>query len=82
MDYDAWNLESPLEFKKILLKNFIEKTVKYAEDHIKFRQSQIINEEISELEKKNLRMLKWISYIEFQKHTLAELDSDKLDHFL
>jgi len=82
MDYNTWNKQSPLEFKKKLLKTFIEQTVYYANDHIMTRQSELVRKDTSELETSCHRLLKWFSYIEFQQHTLNELESDKLDQFI
>ncbi|MDH4262361.1 MAG: hypothetical protein OEV78_04875 [Spirochaetia bacterium] len=82
MDYDTWNNQSPLEYKKKLLKDFIGQTVKYANEHIKMRQSELALKNVSELETSCSRLLKWLSYVEFQQHTLKELESDKLDPFI
>jgi hypothetical protein len=81
MDYDTFD-GAPLEFKKKLIANFIENTIEYANDHIKQRQSELSVTDAAELEQKTLRIVKWLGYIEFQRHTLGELETDKLDRFI
>jgi|GEM_PF-3395114 len=80
MDYDTFK-SAPLEFKKKLISDFIENTLQYADAHIKTRQEELPHTPASQLEEKAHRLLKWLGYVEFQKHTLAELKTDKLDDF-
>lgn len=82
MDYKEWYSETPLEFKKQIIRNFIQNTLQYADAHVKLRLSEITQQNELTLEDKCQRLMKWIGYIEFQKHTLKELDTDKLDYLL
>lgn len=73
---------SPLEFKKKLLQYFIENTIGYANQHIKERREELNRAPASEIETRCFRLTKWTSYVEFQNHTLLELQGEKLDGFL
>ncbi|MES0490521.1 MAG: hypothetical protein ABUK01_11040 [Leptospirales bacterium] len=84
-DYESWLRTSPLEYKKELLKTFVEQTVDYAEQHIKQRQEElslVSQEDKDEIAKRQERLAKWNSYIEFQDHTLEELSGEKLNRFI
>jgi len=82
MQYEVWQKNSPKEFKKKLIRDFIENTVIYARAHIELRRSELPPMDYPAYQERHNRILQWISYIEFQEHTIQELESEKLDHFL
>jgi len=82
MDYEKWLSECPLHYKKKLIADFIQETVVYAENHIEVRVNEIQNGKQPDREQKIKRISKWFSYIEFQKHTLKELQTEKIDRMI
>lgn len=65
------------EAKKVVL-SFLEKTIAYAEKHIeKIKDLSQYPEEEQILRQKRLEA--WQSYVEFQKHTIKEIQAGKLD---
>jgi hypothetical protein len=82
MDYKTWLKTSPLEFKKTLIESFISNTVAYANDHVAMRKNEISSANINDLEEKISRIEKWLAYIEFQQHTLNELEGCKIDNLI
>ena len=81
--YIMWKKSAPAEYKKKLLEDFLHKTIEYAEHHIGTRIPELPKtaEIPQELEHKINRLAKWISYIEFQRHTLGELEKGQLEDF-
>ena len=82
MNYEKWLSSAPLEYKKKLIAQFIQKTREYAEDHVALRITEIQNADRIETEQKINRISKWFAYVEFQEHTLKELQSENIDKFV
>ncbi len=95
-DFEQWLRNVPPKYKKKLITLFVQNTVDYATDHLRMRlseleQNEAISKEASEDEKREAvadtehrldRLKKWVSYIDFQQHTLQELAGSKIDRLI
>lgn len=86
-EYRQWADEAPHEHKKELIRRFTQKTLSYAHEHIAMREKELHEIEScsgspEEIARKKKRLLLWRGYVEFQEHTLTELEGEKLDSFI
>jgi len=70
-----------IESQKAIVRRFVEQTMDYARNEIEVRTAEIQTLPDDQKGERVRRLYQWISYLEFQEHTLKELSGDKLDRF-
>lgn len=78
--YKEWLEQAPLEFQKKLVQDFTNFTIEYAQTHVEKGQKELAELSADQLQERLTRLQKWISYIEFQEHTLGEFKGTRLDN--